>query len=208
MASALNLNDADILHPLGEARPDDWSAHGAYSVELKYHCEGKEMVFEYQKTEIAGGLLPDSAFSAATHGDYSQIIGSLLIQKHGTGFKVVPGGKHLDLVIRQNCYVIIRAADGQEIYFINDPEPIMLKDQPRDNVYFDLQMMDSEGRAYKPRDFPADGKCKQICFGARHLDGLPEETHPFGLHLRVLSCQPGTGMEDVYIDPDIRNPSY
>jgi hypothetical protein len=114
----------------------------------------------------------------------------------------------LDLGIRENCMVILRMAEDEDLYWDASPEPIMTKDQARPDLYFRLKMIDSEGNAYKPRDFPTDRKCKQISFGARCLSPRPEpELHAFGLHLIAGSCQTGGGLEAVHIDPDIKNPS-
>lgn len=209
--SALKDEGVDItMHRFGEDVPAGWQPSSAYSLELFYRCQGEDMEFSYEESFFSGTSFALKFGTALRTAALGEAMTAATTERKLEKF--VPADvlvKELDLRVRENCTVIIRAADGQELTWRSSPEPIMAKDQDRRHLYFGLRMIDdADGRAYKPHNFPTGAVCKQISFGARVLpDWFPEESHAFGLHLRAQSCVAGEGIVDVNIDPDIKNPS-
>lgn len=201
---------AVVMYNFGEEFPADWQPNSAYSLELAYRCQGEDMEFSYRESFFSGTAFALEFGTALRTNAVGEAMAAATLERElGKFVSADVLVKELDLTVRENCMVIIRAAEDQELTWRNAPEPIMTKDQDRSHLYFGLRMIDdADGRAYKPRYFPAGAVCKQISFGARVLpDWFPQEKHPFGLHLRARSCVAGGGIVDVDIDPDIKNPS-
>jgi hypothetical protein len=197
------------MFAFGEEYPVDWQPNSAYSLELFYQCQGAVMEFSYKERFFSGAAFAvafDDAFRSAAVGE--AITAATLERELGKFVSAEVLVKELDLKVRENCTVTIRATEDQELTWRKSPEPIMTKNQDRSHLYFGLRMIDANGDAHKPRYFPDDGVCKQISFGARVLpDWFPVESHPFGLHLKAMSCVVGEDLVDINIDPDIKNPS-
>jgi hypothetical protein len=175
-------------HKLGKKPPRGWQSISSYAVELRYDLDSNgDPVFSYRDGPLDGASLLGEAINDKAFSEY--LTPAQLKQQ-------------LDLVVLENCSIIIKLDDDENMYWTKGIPAIYTKNRYRPSLYFSLRYV-YHGVSYEEADRP-DSPCKQISFGAAVNQDMGDRYHSFGLNVTLENSN--GDMIDVPIDPDIRNP--
>ncbi|HEX6376192.1 MAG TPA: nucleotide synthetase [Allosphingosinicella sp.] len=177
-------------HPLRDEAPMGFSPQEAFALELTYAFVNHEMVFSYRTALVPPG---EPIIQRLTQATWSALLPMEELRRRLS----------LDIKVKKNCIVVLVTDKSKELFWS------LLKDgittsEDRSEFYYELRYRDGDENVRRT-EF-TKGRCREISFKAQRNTSKPTDTsHKFNFN--VAARNEAGEMEEVLIDPDIKNPS-